>query len=89
MEETNSGYILTIDIGTSSIRAFIWNQNAEIIGRSSKQITLLYPNPGHVELDPLDLWKLCKSVVRGSVKDAKVSVSSLKGIGISVNRGLH
>jgi glycerol kinase len=68
MEETK-GYILAIDVGTTSIRAHLFDHNAQIISNKSEPIPLITPKPGHVEQDPVLLIKQCKAVIRAVMDD--------------------
>ncbi|KAJ8717914.1 hypothetical protein PYW07_005844 [Mythimna separata] len=80
-------YILTLDIGTSTIRAFIYNSRAETVGKAVDQVVLHYPHPGFVEIDPDELWTSVVSVVQKSLKDASLSASQVTAMGISTQRG--
>lgn len=66
-------YILTIDVGTTSIRAFIFeNINCKIIGKSIENIPLLFPKSGWVEQDPFLMWEQCKRVMNVVLKDSSI-----------------
>ncbi|KAJ8717267.1 hypothetical protein PYW08_005666 [Mythimna loreyi] len=80
-------YILTLDIGTSTIRAFIYNSRAETVGKAVDQVVLHYPHPGFVEIDPDELWTSVVSVVQKSLQDAKLSAGQMTAMGISTQRG--
>lgn len=80
-------YILTLDVGTTTIRAFIYNSKAEIISKADDQIILHYPHPGFVEIDPDELWTSIISVVHQSLNDAKLSAAQITAMGISTQRG--
>ncbi|CAH0590245.1 unnamed protein product [Chrysodeixis includens] len=80
-------YILTLDIGTSTIRSFIYNSRAETVGKAVDQVVLHYPHPGFVEIDPDELWASVVSVVNKSLKDASLSAGQMTAMGISTQRG--
>ena len=49
-------YILAIDQGTTGTTTVLYNQQGHIVGKAYKEFTQLYPQPGWVEHDPLEIW---------------------------------
>lgn len=62
-EAPGEEYILTIDEGTSSVRAILWSSD-EIIASSQRAFTQIYPKPGWVEHDPEEIWRAALTVSR-------------------------
>uniref|UniRef100_A0A8C2E4V6 Glycerol kinase 5 n=1 Tax=Cyprinus carpio TaxID=7962 RepID=A0A8C2E4V6_CYPCA len=62
-------FILSVDVGTTSIRCHVYDKSASIRGSCSAKVSLLYPQPGWVEIDPEDLWKGFVTVVKGAKTD--------------------
>ena len=56
-------YILTIDQGTTSTRAMLFDKNAEIAFIAQEEIKCYYPKPGYVEQDAIELWLSVLSVI--------------------------
>ncbi|MCB1110335.1 MAG: glycerol kinase, partial [Chlamydiia bacterium] len=56
-------YILTLDQGTTSSRALIITQDGSIIGSAQKEFQQIFPKPGWVEHDPMDIWATQASVM--------------------------
>ncbi|XP_064197644.1 putative glycerol kinase 5 [Anguilla rostrata] len=79
-------YILSVDVGTTSIRCHIYDKNAVIKGSCSKKVTLMYPEPGWVEMDPEDLWQNFVAVIKGAVKDSGLQMGQMEALGISTQR---
>ncbi|XP_013187685.1 putative glycerol kinase 5 [Amyelois transitella] len=79
-------FILTLDIGTTTIRAYIYNTKADAIGKASDQVVLHYPSPGFVEIDPDELWNSIVNVVRKSLEDARITAAQVTAMGISTQR---
>ncbi|XP_004922481.2 putative glycerol kinase 5 isoform X1 [Bombyx mori] len=79
-------YILTLDIGTTTIRAFIYNSRAETVGKAVDQVILHYPCPGFVEINPNELWTSVISVVKKSFQNANLSAGQITAMGISTQR---
>ena len=61
-------YILSVDVGTTNIRSFIFNQRSEVIACSSRRTKLIYPENGRVEMCPETLWSCFIDVCRSSLK---------------------
>ncbi|XP_013163208.1 PREDICTED: putative glycerol kinase 5 [Papilio xuthus] len=83
MEEV---YILSLDIGTSTIRSVIYNSRTEIVGNAFNQVVLHYPKPGFVEIDPEELWVSIIEAVKKSLQDASLSAGQIAAMGISTQR---
>uniref|UniRef100_A0A8C5DMT5 Glycerol kinase 5 n=1 Tax=Gouania willdenowi TaxID=441366 RepID=A0A8C5DMT5_GOUWI len=80
-------FILSVDVGTSSIRSHVYDREANIRGTCSTKVVLLYPEVGHVEMEPDMLWRGFISVVKGAVQDAGVHMRQISALGISTLRG--
>ena len=61
-------YIMTIDEGTTSARAILFNKNSEIVAMCSKEFAQYYPTPGWVEQDPKEIWLTTKEVMNRVVQ---------------------
>nr|XP_057923497.1 putative glycerol kinase 5 [Doryrhamphus excisus] len=83
---TKESFILSVDVGTTSIKCHVYDKRAKIRGSSSTEVLPLYPKAGHVELDPDALWKGFISVVKCAVQDAGVQMRQMKALGISTQR---
>ena len=49
-------YILSIDQGTTSSRAILFDKSAHMVAIAQKEIPLIYPKAGYVEVDALKIW---------------------------------
>ena len=79
--------ILSIDIGTSSIRAFIFSKTFEIISSSQKQQTVLCPELHAFEFDPEQFWSILLEVIHEAIKNASpLTVTDITCLGISTLR---
>lgn len=79
-------YILSLDQGTTSSRAIVFNASGTPIGISQKPFRQIYPKPGWVEHDPADIWESQLSAAREAVAAAQVDPSQLVAIGITNQR---
>ncbi|XP_061588583.1 putative glycerol kinase 5 [Cololabis saira] len=82
----SEGFILSVDVGTTSIRCHVYDKQAQIRGSCTRQVVLLYPEVGHVEIDPDSLWQSFIAVVKGAVQDAGVQMHQAEALGISTQR---
>uniref|UniRef100_A0AAQ5Z0K6 Glycerol kinase 5 n=1 Tax=Amphiprion ocellaris TaxID=80972 RepID=A0AAQ5Z0K6_AMPOC len=80
-------FILSVDVGTTSMKCHVYDKEAKIRGSCATKVVPLYPEVGHVEMDPDDLWKGFISVVKGAVQDAGVQMRQIEALGISTQRG--
>jgi glycerol kinase len=80
------GYILSLDQGTSSSRALIFDKNARIISTAQKETTLRYPHHGWVEQDPMEIWETQISVAHEAMSNANISKKQITAIGITNQR---
>jgi glycerol kinase len=79
-------YVLTIDQGTTSTRAILFNHNGEIVHVSQVEITQHFPNPGWVEHDAEEIWESVLTVLNKTIVDSAVSLEELASIGITNQR---
>ena len=81
-----SKYILSIDQGTTSSRAIIFNHNGEIVAIAQREFTQIYPKAGWVEHDPMEIWSTQLAVVTEVIVKAGLTVSDITAIGITNQR---
>ena len=80
------GYILAIDQGTTGTKALLLDSSGNILGKTSQEITQIYPKPGWIEHDPLELFQSCLNVVRELLDETGVSPKQILAIGIANQR---
>ncbi len=64
-------YILAIDQGTTSSRAIIFDHLGKIKGMAQKEFTQIFPEPGWVEHDPMEIWTSQLQVVKDALEDTR------------------
>ena len=67
-------YILSLDQGTTSSRAILFDQNGQMKSVAQKEFQQYYPHPGWVEHDALEIWETQLSVARDAI--AKFGISA-------------
>jgi glycerol kinase len=79
-------YIGALDLGTTSNRFIIFDSQGQIIGLDQMEHEQIYPQPGWVEHDPMEIWRNTQAVIRGALGKTGVSASRLAAIGITNQR---
>ncbi|MDZ5473802.1 glycerol kinase GlpK [Bacillus sp. 31A1R] len=79
-------YILSLDQGTTSSRAILFNQKGEMVHTAQKEITQYYPNPGWVEQNANEIWGSILSVIAEVLSESSIKPNQIAGIGITNQR---
>ena len=79
-------YILSLDQGTTSSRAVLFNRTGDIVSVAQKEFKQIYPKPGWVEHDPQEIWSTQAGVAAEAVTHAGLNGTSIAAIGISNQR---
>nr|WP_199156224.1 glycerol kinase GlpK [Pedobacter sp. ASV2] len=79
-------YILSLDQGTTSSRAIIFNHDGEIVAIAQKEFKQIYPQAGWVEHDPLEIWSTQLSVATEVIVKANLTAIDINSIGITNQR---
>ena len=79
-------YLLALDQGTSSSRAVVFNEQGYPTGISQLELTQLYPQPGHVEHDPEEIWTSQLQTAKEAIRNAGISAEDIAAIGITNQR---
>ena len=79
-------YILGIDEGTTSARAFVIDHQTNILGFSQAELTQLYPRPGSIEHDPMQILSVQLEVIRAALRDAGITPDQLSVAGLTNQR---
>jgi glycerol kinase len=81
-----SKYVAAIDQGTTSTRCMIFDHGGNVISVDQKEHEQIYPKPGWVEHDPLEIWARTVDVMNGALDKAECKVSDIAAIGITNQR---
>jgi glycerol kinase len=79
-------YILSLDQGTTSSRAIIFNKEGEIVSLAQREFTQIYPQPGWVEHDAKEIWSTQITVATEAVLKAQTTPANIAAIGITNQR---
>ena len=81
-----ASYLLTIDQGTTSSRAILFDFSGAPCWQAQKEFPQIYPREGWVEHDPNDLWATTLLVCRQVLKDSGLAATDVVAIGITNQR---
>ena len=79
-------YVIALDQGTTSSRAIIFDKNTNIISTAQREFTQLYPEPGWVEHNPMEIWATQRSVLTEVIARSGISLKDVAAIGITNQR---
>jgi glycerol kinase len=79
-------YLLSLDQGTSSSRAIVFNHQGELVAMAQREFTQHFPQPGWVEHDALEIWQSQLATAREALSKAGLSASQVHAIGITNQR---
>ncbi len=79
-------YIGAVDQGTTSSRFIIFDHNGNIVGLDQKEHEQIFPKPGWVEHDPIEIWNSTQEVIQSALNKTGLSGSDLAAIGITNQR---
>jgi glycerol kinase len=82
----NTSYVLALDQGTTSSRAIIFNQQAEIVSVAQKEFKQYFPKSGWVEHDPQEIWTTQASVMIEVLANEGIKAKDIAAIGITNQR---
>jgi glycerol kinase len=79
-------YVAAIDQGTTSTRCMIFNHSGEPISVDQLEHEQIYPKPGWVEHDAMEIWARAQAVVKGAMAKANLKAEDLAAVGITNQR---
>ncbi len=79
-------YLLALDQGTSSSRSVIFDPSGHIVAMAQMELTQIYPQPGWVEHDPLEIWRTQLATAREALLKAGISARQVRAVGITNQR---
>ena len=81
-----ANFILSLDQGTTSSRAIIFDHSGSIVSLTQREFTQYYPSPGHVEHDPGEIWSTQVGVATEAMIKAGLAPKDIAAIGITNQR---
>jgi glycerol kinase len=79
-------YAAAIDQGTTSTRFMIFDHSGKVVGLDQKEHEQIYPKPGWVEHDALEIWTRTQEVIKGALAKTHVDPKDIAAVGITNQR---
>ena len=79
-------YLLALDQGTSSSRSILFDARGRIVAQAQLELPQIFPRPGWVEHDPLEIWRTQLSTARAALAQAGIAASQVRALGITNQR---
>ena len=79
-------YIMALDQGTTSSRCILFNKKGEVQSVAQREFKQIYPKPGWVEHDPMEIWSSQIGVAIEAAAKLGISFENVAGIGITNQR---
>ena len=79
-------YILALDQGTSSSRSIVFDRKGQIVALAQRELPQIYPRPGWVEHNPMEIWASQLATAQDALAKAKLSAKDITTIGITNQR---
>lgn len=79
-------YIMALDQGTTSSRCILFDQSGVVCSMAQKEFTQIYPQPGWVEHNPMEIWSSQMSVATEAMTGVGAKPEQISGIGITNQR---
>ena len=79
-------YVGALDQGTTSTRFMIFDHSGGVVGIDQKEHEQIFPKPGWVEHDALEIWTRCQEVIKGALQKTGIKASDLAAVGITNQR---
>jgi glycerol kinase len=83
---SRASYILAIDEGTTGSTALLFDAGGQVVSRAYRELRQIFPRPGWVEHDPVEILQNCIALAREAVRRAGVPFAAIKGLGITNQR---
>ena len=79
-------YVIALDQGTTSSRCILFDREQNIVGVAQREFTQIYPKPGWVEQDPMEIWSSQSSVLTEVLAQTGIAPTQVAAIGITNQR---
>lgn len=79
-------YIMSLDQGTTSSRCILFDHSGHICSSVQKEFRQIFPKPGWVEHDPMEIWRTTLEVAKNAMEKLGVEADAIQAIGITNQR---
>jgi glycerol kinase len=86
VSNSSKKFVLSLDQGTTSSRAIVFDHGGKMVGVAQKEFRQIFPQPGWVEHDPTDIWNSQNRVMHDALREAGAGAGDVAAIGITNQR---
>jgi glycerol kinase len=79
-------YAAAVDQGTTSTRFMIFDHEGQVVGIDQKEHEQIYPKPGWVEHDPMEIWARTEDVIKGALAKHNIDPKDIAAVGVTNQR---
>ena len=79
-------YLLALDQGTSSSRSIVFDPRGRIVAQAQQELPQIYPQPGWVEHDPMEIWRTQLATAQQALRQAGIGAADIRALGITTQR---
>ncbi|CAM4126076.1 glycerol kinase GlpK [Comamonas aquatilis] len=79
-------YLLALDQGTSSSRSIVFDAQGRLVASAQMELPQIYPQPGWVEHDPLEIWRTQLTTAKEALSKAGLGARDIRAVGITNQR---
>ncbi|APX96709.1 glycerol kinase GlpK [Natronorubrum daqingense] len=83
---TETTYVGAVDQGTTGTRFIVFDHSGQVVANAYETHEQIYPEPGWVEHDPMEIWENTKTVITQALGQAGISPEQLEAIGVTNQR---
>ena len=76
-------YLLGVDLGTTSVKCVLFDQQGKVAASANKEYDLLIPHPDFVEVKPETYWEAFKACITKILKESKIKSQEIQGVGVA------
>lgn len=79
-------FVAAVDQGTTSTRCMLFDHQGAVVASHQLEHKQIYPQPGWVEHDPLEIWDRTSEVIRKALANASLKAADLSALGVTNQR---
>jgi glycerol kinase len=79
-------YVAAVDQGTTSTRCVLFDHSGGVVSIGQREHEQIFPKPGWVEHDPMEIWQRTQEVVRGALAKANAGPGDIAAVGVTSQR---
>lgn len=79
-------YAAAVDQGTTSTRFMVFNHSGQVVCFDQKEHEQIYPKPGWVEHDPMEIWTRTVEVIKGALDKGGIDAKDIAAVGVTNQR---